>query len=150
MLRIRFHPSVAPPPDLKPFPGAVLREMLRAEGLADRGEVHCVLADDAEMADLNGRFRGRTGPTDVLAFPYDPGATGGVVGDIYVSLDRAREQARERGEPVGREVWRLFVHGALHLAGRDHDSDATERAMRACQEEWVRRVFPAERSAGDA
>ena len=67
MLRIRFHPSVAPPPDLNPFPGAVLREMLRTEGLADRGEVHCVLADDAEIADLNGRFRGQAGSTDVLA-----------------------------------------------------------------------------------
>ena len=148
MLRIRFHPSVAPPPDLKPFPGAVLREMLRAEGLADRGEVHCVLADDAEIADLNGRFRGKAGPTDVLAFPYDPATTDGVVGDIYVSLDRAREQANERGEPIGREVWRLFVHGALHLAGHEHDSDADDRAMRACQEEWVDRVFPRDRSAG--
>ena len=148
MLRIRFHPSVAPPPDLKPFPGAVLREMLRAEGLADRGEVHCVLADDAEIADLNGRFRGKAGPTDVLAFPYDPATTDGVVGDIYVSLDRAREQARERGEPIGREVWRLFVHGALHLAGHDHDSDAADLAMRARQEEWVDRVFPRDRSAG--
>lgn len=145
MLRIRFHPSVAPPPDLTPFPGAVLREMLRAEGVADRGEVHCVLAGDGEIADLNGRFRGQTGPTDVLAFPYDPATTDGVVGDIYVSLDRAREQARERGEPIGREVWRLFVHGALHLAGRDHDSDAADRAMRACQEEWVDRVFPRDR-----
>ena len=148
MLRIRFHPSVAPPPDLKPFPGAVLREMLRAEGLADRGEVHCVLADDAEIADLNGRFRGKEGPTDVLAFPYDTATTDGVVGDIYVSLDRAREQARERGEAIGREVWRLFVHGALHLAGHDHDSDAADRAMRARQEEWVDRVFPRDRSAG--
>ena len=148
MLRIRFHPSVAPPPDLKPFPGAILREMLRAEGLADRGEVHCVLADDAEIADLNGRFRGKAGPTDVLAFPYDPATTDGVVGDIYVSLDRAREQANERGEPIGREVWRLFVHGALHLAGHDHDSDAADRAMLARQEEWVDRVFPGDRSAG--
>ena len=148
MLRIRFHPSVAPPPDLKPFPGAVLREMLRAEGVADRGEVHCVLADDAEIGDLNRRFRGKAGPTDVLAFPYDPATTDGVVGDIYVSLDRAREQARERGEPIGREVWRLFVHGALHLAGRDHDSDEADREMRVRQEEWVERVFPGDRSAG--
>ena len=122
--------------------------MLRAEGLADRGEVHCVLAGDAEIADLNGRFRGKAGPTDVLAFPYDPATTDGVVGDIYVSLDRAREQASERGEPIGREVWRLFVHGALHLAGHDHDSDAADRAMRARQEEWVDRVFPGDRSAG--
>jgi probable rRNA maturation factor len=145
MLRIRFHPSVDPPPELKPFPGAVLRELLRAEGVADRGEVHCVLAGDAEVADLNHRFRGKAGPTDVLAFPYDPATTDGVIGDIYVSVDRAREQAEQRGEALGREIWRLFVHGALHLAGHDHDHDETERAMRERQEEWVERAFPGDR-----
>lgn len=142
-LRIRFHPSVEPPPDLNPFPAPVLRKLLRAEGIADRGEIHCVLTGDQEIASLNERYRSRAGPTDVLAFPYDPAASGGVLGDIYVSLDRAREQAAGAGEPLGREIWRLFVHGALHLAGRDHDTDESDRAMRALQEEWVERVFPA-------
>lgn len=142
-LRIRFHPSVEPPPDLNPFPAPELRELLRAEGIADRGEIHCVLTGDQEIASLNERYRSRAGPTDVLAFPYDPAASGGVLGDIYVSLDRAREQAAGAGEPLGREIWRLFVHGALHLAGRDHETDESDRAMRALQEEWVERVFPA-------
>ena len=131
MLRIRFHPSVDPPSELTPFPVSVLREMLRAEGMADRGEVHCVLGSDDELAALNRTFRGQEGPTDVLAFPYDPEAAGGVHGDVYVSIDRAREQAAQNGEPLEREVWRLFVHGALHLAGRDHDSDEADSAMRA-------------------
>jgi len=142
-LRIRFHPSVDPPSDLDPFPASALRDMLRSEGVADRGEVHCVLTGDEELAGLNERFRGRSGPTDVLAFPYDPESSGGVHGDVYVSLDRAREQAARIGEPVGREVWRLFVHGALHLAGWDHDTDEADHAMRARQEEWVERAFPA-------
>ena len=141
-LRIRFHPSVDPPPELIPFPASALRQLLRAEGLADEGEVNCVLTDDAELEDLNRRFRGRYGPTDVLAFPYDPADSGGAHGDVYVSLDRAREQAAERDERLEREVWRLFVHGALHLAGRDHDSEEAERAMLAAQEECVERVFP--------
>jgi probable rRNA maturation factor len=143
MLRIRFHPSVDPPSELTPFPVAVLREMLRSEGIVDTGEVNCVLSSDEEVAALNRRFRGKEGPTDVLAFPYDPEAAGGVHGDVYVSLDRAREQALFHGEPVEREVWRLFVHGALHLAGWEHDTDEAESAMRARQEEWVDRVFPA-------
>lgn len=142
-LRIRFHPSVEPPPDLNPFPAPALRELLRAEGVADRNEINCVLTGDQEIASLNERYRSRAGPTDVLAFPYDPEASGGVLGDVYVSLDRAREQAADAGEPLRREIWRLFVHGALHLAGRDHDTDESDRAMRALQEEWVERVFPA-------
>ncbi|HJR54330.1 MAG TPA: rRNA maturation RNase YbeY [Gemmatimonadota bacterium] len=149
-LRIRFHPSADPPPELIPFPVSALRDLLRAEGLSG-GEVNCVLTDDVELADLNLRFRGRSGPTDVLAFPYDPADSGGVHGDVYVSLDRARAQAAERDEPLEREIWRLFVHGALHLAGRDHDSDASERAMLAAQEECVARVFPGgDSSAGRA
>lgn len=136
-VRVRFHPSVAPPPDLEPFPRALLVRLLEREAGVREGEVHCVLADDARLAELNRRFRGRRGPTDVLAFPYDPAASGGILGDIYVSLDRAMVQARERSEPVAREVWRLFVHGALHLAGRDHDTDETETAMTRIQEEWV-------------
>lgn len=142
-LRIRFHPSVDPPPELTPFPASALREMLLAEGLADAGEVNCVLTDDAELESLNRRFRGRAGPTDVLAFPYDAADSGGLIGDVYVSLDRARAQAAERDEPLEREIWRLFVHGSLHLAGRDHDTDESEDAMLAAQEDCVERVFPA-------
>lgn len=141
-LLVRFHASIDPPSDLDPFPADLLVELLRDEGLPDEGEVNCVLVDDAEIAALNERFRGTSGVTDVLAFPYDPGATEGVHGDVYVSLDRAEEQAAERDEPVGRETWRLFVHGVLHLAGHDHHTDAADRTMRERQEAWVERAFP--------
>jgi probable rRNA maturation factor len=141
-LRIQFHPLVEPPPELDPFPTETLVAMLREEGLADEGAVHCILAGDAELASLNRRFRSAPGPTDVLAFPYEPAQSDGVLGDIYVSLDRAAAQALERDEPLGREVWRLFVHGALHLAGYDHDTAAADRAMRVVQETWVARAWP--------
>jgi probable rRNA maturation factor len=141
-LAVHLHTTVPLPADLDPFPARLLAELLREQGVPDRGEVHCILTDDAELAELNERFRGRPGPTDVLAFPYEASASG-VHGDVYVSRDRAREQAAECGEPEGREVWRLFVHGALHLAGHDHDTDERDRAMRALQEEWVERGYGA-------
>lgn len=141
-LTIRFHASAEPPPDLDPFPAALMAEMLLGEGVADEGEVTCVLVGDSEIAALNERFRGKPGPTDVLAFPYDPDAADGAIGDVYVSVDRAVAQATERDEPPAREAWRLFVHGALHLAGHDHDTDAADRAMRERQEAWVERAFP--------
>lgn len=143
MLQIHFHPSVALPLELQDLPLGALADLLREEDVADEGNVHCILTSDAEMASLNERFRGNAEPTDVLAFPYDPAATNGVLGDIYVSLGRARAQAVERGEPLEREVWRLFVHGALHLAGRDHDTEARDRAMQERQEAWVERIYPA-------
>ena len=142
--RIRFHASVAPPSELDPFPSRELERLLREEGTAGSGEVHCVLTDDAEMAGLNERFRDKPGPTDVLAFPYDPAEADGALGDVYVSLERAVGQAAERGETVAREVWRLFVHGTLHLAGHEHDTPAGERRMTERQEAWVERVLPRE------
>lgn len=135
-LRVRFHPLVDPPADLEPFPVSTAVELLRSEGLR-AGSVECVLSDDTELSRLNETFRGRSGPTDVLAFPYARQEGGDTVGDVFVSIDRAREQARERGEPVAREVWRLFVHGLLHLAGYRHDDDEHEVRMLAVQERWV-------------
>lgn len=141
--RIRFHASVEPPPELNPFPADEMERVLLEEGPAGLdGEVQCVLAGDAELAEMNERFRGLTGPTDVLAFPYDPATTGGDLGDVFVSLDRAAAQAAERGEPEAREVWRLFVHGVLHLTGHEHDTDDGARRMTERQEAWVERVFP--------
>lgn len=141
-LAIHFHPAVALPPELHRLPFEALADLLREEGVPDEGAVHCILTDDTELAALNEQFRGKRGPTDVLAFPYDPTATDGALGDIYVSLERARQQAAERGEPTAREVWRLFVHGALHLAGHDHDTVVRDRAMRERQEAWVERAHP--------
>lgn len=142
-LRIHFHPLVAPPADLEPFPVEMLAALLMEHGVGGgEGALNCILTDDAELAVLNERFRHRPGPTDVLAFPYTPAVDGSFVADIYVSLDRAAVQARERGESVAREVWRLFVHEALHVAGHAHETDAAEEVMSRVQEQWVERVWP--------
>lgn len=140
--RVRFHPSVAPPPEIDPFPARQLAALLAEQGVV-AGEVHCILTSDDELARLNEQFRRAEGPTDVLAFPYESGGPGGVRGDIYVSLQRAAEQAAAAGETVAREIWRLFVHGALHLAGHEHDTPEQDEMMRAAQERWVDRVLPA-------
>ena len=147
-LTIQFHPSVDSPVGLDPFPAEPLARLLVDEGVTDTGEIHCVLARDEDLRALNQRFRSRAEPTDVLAFPYDPSSTDGTVGDIYVSIDRAAEQAASRGEPVAREIGRLFVHGALHLAGYRHDNEDEEARMKATQEACVERLFPA--AADDA
>lgn len=143
-LEVHFHPSAPLPADLPRFPARELTRLLLDAGVPDDGAVHCILTGDMELAALNERFRAKQGPTDVLAFPYDPAQASGVHGDVYVSLERAAEQAAARAEPPGREVWRLFVHGALHLAGHDHDTAERDQAMRELQESWVERAYPAE------
>jgi probable rRNA maturation factor len=135
-LRIHFHPLIEPPSEFDPFPVQTLASLL-AEGGLEVGTVNCILTDDEDLALLNAQFRAKTGPTDVLAFPYELERSGGVIGDIYVSIDRAREQATRRAEPIQRELCRLFVHGALHLAGYDHETESADRTMREKQEQWV-------------
>jgi probable rRNA maturation factor len=106
-------------------PAARVRAALRKiAGSAGRepGEVSVLLCGDGRMRSLNRRFRGMDRSTDVLAFPADsPGS--GFLGDIAISIPYAARQARRAGEPFGRELDRLLLHGFLHLLGYDHETD---------------------------
>lgn len=81
----------------------------------------CLLADDAELRRLNHQFLERDYPADVLSFPA-PGPDG-FLGEIAISVERAADQARERGHGVGDEIGILLLHGVLHLLGMDHERD---------------------------
>jgi probable rRNA maturation factor len=97
-------------------------------------EYHCLLTGDAELQSLNRQFRAKDEPTDVLSFPS--GDTRERVGDIAISLARARVQAREWGHKLEDEVRILMLHGVLHLLGMDHESDHGE--MRRAEMRWRR------------
>lgn len=106
------------------------------------------IGGDGAIAALNQSWRGRPGPTDVLAFAAQegapplpgPGASGAPsedpleLGDIVVSLETAARQAEEHGHPLERELRFLASHGLLHLLGWDHPDDAALAAMLARQE----------------
>ncbi len=93
-----------------------------------------MVVGDRAMRTLNRRYRGKDRTTDVLSFPFHEGPFAGVVphalGDIVLSLPTAVRQAREAGEPLGREIDRLLIHGLLHLLGYDHErGPADQRRM---------------------
>jgi len=86
-----------------------------------RGDVSVVITNDRTIRRLNLRYRGLDTPTDVLSFPLSDGAREGEpFGDILISHETARRQAREYGASLADEIARLAVHGALHLCGYDH------------------------------
>ena len=90
-----------------------------------RGRVFdCLIAGDSELRRLNREFRGKDAPTDVLSFP----AGNGRLGDIAISLGRARAQAREFGHTTEQEIQILMLHGVLHLLGMDHETDGGRMA----------------------
>ncbi|HVP15339.1 MAG TPA: rRNA maturation RNase YbeY [Terriglobales bacterium] len=129
--------SVRALPGLAAPLAAIVRAALALEGRR-AGEVAVVLADDAALRELNRRWRGLDRTTDVLSFGYDDGAGERVDGDIAISLERARAQARRFRVAPGRELARLAVHGALHLAGLDHEGAAERRRMRAREDRVLR------------
>lgn len=73
------------------------------------------------MSELNRRYLGHQGPTDVISFGLGrSGRRGAVVGDIYICPEVARDNAKQQRVPIGEEMLRLVVHGTLHVLGHDH------------------------------
>lgn len=125
-MRTRRSRSVQIVVDAAPRPRGVARlsrfcaSALQAAGYSS-WSIDVLLCGDERMAGLNERYRGRTGPTDVLSFPRDeePPADS-VTGDIAISVETLRRNAARFGVSENEEMKRLLVHGLLHLAGMDH------------------------------
>jgi len=139
---------LAGPPDDPALPRvdrALLRERagraLAALGHA-RSELSLTLTDDAGIAELNDAWRGKRGPTDVLAFSFLEGdhaeRRGRLLGDVVIGLPQAARQARAAHRALDRELADLAIHGILHLLGHDHEQAEEARAMRA-EERRLRR-----------
>lgn len=128
-----------------------IQETLKAEGVTASCEINVLVTDDAGIQTINRESRKIDKPTDVLSFPmfqltagapptdwtaYRDPETGRVpLGDMCISLERARAQAAEFGHSVRREVGYLTIHSMLHLLGYDHlDEGPQKRQMRAREE----------------
>jgi probable rRNA maturation factor len=106
---------------------ALERFARRARPLARAsGEVDILIAGDSRLRQLNRNFRGKDKVTDVLSFARNGIANGG--GNIAISADYARRSAQLHGHSQSEELKILILHGLLHLAGHDHESDQGEMA----------------------
>ena len=120
-------------------------EVLRQEGGGGETELSLIITDDEAICELNRRFRGVDGPTDVLAFSV--GAEENFVGapesppylgDVVVSYQQALAQAEELGHAVAEELKLLAIHGILHLLGYDHQEGTAAWKMREREEHILR------------
>jgi probable rRNA maturation factor len=118
----------------------VAREAMRATRAPSWAELEVALVGDATMARINRRYHGRRGSTDVLTFPSAPGRDRPVLGEIVISLPRARTQARRFGNSIRHEVALLLTHGILHLRGYDDQTPAAAARMQARAEAILRRA----------
>ena len=97
---------------------------------ADGAGVTVAFVSDRTMRELNRRWRGKHGTTDVLSFPSEQDEfeklEGLNLGDVVISVERAARQAKEHGLDFETEVAQLILHGLLHLCGYDHERDDGE------------------------
>lgn len=130
--------------------GEVARGVLVDSGTAG-GELSLSFVDEEVMAELNQRYLGGEGPTDVLAFPLDAGpagvpeADGGaplLLGDVVVCPSVAERNAAERSAVAGDELALLVVHGVLHVLGMDHAEVDEALAMEAAERRLLARLHP--------
>jgi probable rRNA maturation factor len=127
-------------------PAAAELERWARSALGDgvRGELTVRVVGEAESAEMNARYRGKRGPTNVLSFPAevpaaaDAGAEVLPFGDLVICADVVAREAREQGKPLAAHWAHMVVHGALHLQGYDHENvrdattmEARERALLA-------------------
>lgn len=98
-----------------------------------------IIIDNKEIHELNKTYRGIDRPTDVISFALEDDDTfiktdERILGDIYISIDKAKEQAIEYGHSLLRELCFLSIHGLLHLLGYDHMKEEDEKVMFGLQE----------------
>lgn len=119
----------------------VLQTAGKLENIAADQEIELVLTNNSEIHKLNLQYRHKDAPTDVLSFVWEEGEESfpgeeNMLGQIILSLDRAKEQAKEYGHSLEREMAFLSIHGLLHLLGYDHEVGPTEeKRMREREKE---------------
>jgi len=152
------------PVDLQRW-AALARAVLGARGVKGEAEVSLLFVDEPAIAALNEQFLGRSGPTDVLAFPLedepvpsgrspDLGGTGPgseaddgllmLLGDVVVCPTVAARNAADQGVSEVDEMALLVVHGLLHLLGMDHQGDAEAARMERLERDLLARFHRAD------
>jgi probable rRNA maturation factor len=97
-------------------------------------KTHVIFCSDYNIARLNSMFRSKNRPTDVLSFTY---GDKDLLGEIYISQQRARVQARRYKVAYENEIVRLFIHGMFHLLGFDHEMPGEKRKMEAKESRYL-------------
>ena len=102
-----------------------------------KGRVHVVFVSDAVIRKLNKKFRKIDRATDVLSFEIKDD---GILGEIMISKDTAKRNAKRYGVTFDEETGRLAVHGALHLSGYDHSRKSDRMLMRKKEDQYAQKI----------
>lgn len=122
-------------------------EELKTKNIEKGLELSILLVDNKKIKEFNKKFRGVNSPTDVIAFPQDFSKNEKlfnnlpiVLGDVVISLEMAKQQAKDYRVPFKKEVVNLLVHGILHLLGYENSNKNKRIKMFKRQEEIVKKL----------
>lgn len=140
--------KLSPPDNFEKLIEDCTQAALEEEDIEDDAEVSVTLVDNAKIRELNAEFREIDRETDVLSFPLgdengfevDPDTNAILLGDIVISLEKAKSQAEEYGHNFKREVAFLLTHSLFHLLGYDHMTEEEEKEMFAKQEKVLEKL----------
>lgn len=140
--------KLSPPEDFEQLIEQCTAAALEEEEISEDAEVSVTLVDNERIRELNNEFREIDRETDVLSFPMgddesfevDPDNDAILLGDIVISLEKARAQAEEYGHSLRREVAFLITHSLFHLLGYDHMTPEEETEMFAKQEKVLQKL----------
>ncbi len=124
----------------KPIPAKRVREVVKrviaGENTDLKGEIRIVFVDDEYIHNLNKEFLHHDYPTDVISFTLEADNSY-IDGEVYISIDRAREQAESLGLELQEELWRLIIHGTLHLLGYNDSTNDELQEMRLKEDAYL-------------
>ena len=118
-----------------------ITETINREG-GQLGALSFIFCSDDFLHDINVRYLQHDTYTDIITFPYARAPK--VEGDIFVSLDRVAENAKAYGVAFEQELYRVMIHGVLHLCGFADQTPEEKEQMRAKEDEALQRLPPAE------
>jgi len=101
--------------------------------------INILITDDSEIEEFNRKYRNKEGPTDVLSFEY--GLDEEVIGEIIISIDSIKKNAKELNETFDEEFYYILIHGVLHILGYDHIEDEEAHEMDKLQDEYYDKLF---------
>ncbi|MBC8527586.1 MAG: rRNA maturation RNase YbeY [Candidatus Cloacimonetes bacterium] len=111
---------------------SIINLIFQNENISPDSRLSIIITNNKNLQELNKEYKNLNNPTDVLSFQFDKDGfpnTISILGDVYISLDKAKEQSKYYDVSLQNEVERLMIHGILHLIGYTHNKKKKAKEM---------------------